>query len=637
MKRRLIFPLVAILLFFVACQKEDSAPEYAFLKRGEGEDYYTMMVSFKLKEGFLPQYVPAFHADDVFCVFDTKAGNSREFYVLDGEAVESRLKAVGVMSEGVGATKAFFPGVRVENWRSVDEYTISVPYRQTISDKYPFDTDALVFEANIGASQSEVDFKSAVSLLKFSLTRSDISKVTFGFVSENTSNGAEYEVSMDNGAFSVGKDYYLVVPPGKFSSVEVLSVNGANQLFRFSKDDEPVSFAAEVSCSLDFSSDRLFVNPEISSDKIISSLDEYTDNIPAFQSLDGSMKALLTTVTHTYFSYTEPAHVYNYEYQSVDPDGNPTTLSSALIIPQAAIDEKRPLSKIMLANHFSFMRNDECPTMSNNIEGVFAWKNSAIVLPDYYGFGASSANCQAYLNPEMAGRGSLDALIAAMYLLESLEVEVPEEMVNVGYSQGGFNAIANLAYLSGHPEYPVNFEQTVAGGGPYNVIETFNGYLGGGFDSVFPLVIVTLISFNEIEHLGVDYADIFKGPLLDNYNEWFLSKKYDTTRASSLLETANPADHFTDNVLNGSGPIYDKFTAVADKYSLNKGWTPSADTKIILIHSTADDMVPFSNYESLVEFLDGKCELNKIVYYGMGHVYTYLFFFTNIIANIYPD
>ena len=373
------------------------------------------------------------------------------------------------------------------------------------------------------------------------------------------------------------------------------------------------------------------VSYTITSESDIANLYEYCLEIPIFDNLPAAIKTLVPTVLNSYFNQTSPAHIYRYEYESTGPDGKPVTLSSALIVPLDAITGDNPVDQLVLGNHFSSMRYDECPTMSGCIEGLLAWKNAAVVMPDYYGFGASQNKVQAYLNPDAAGCGSLDAFLAAETLMKDKRIDVPEKTMNMGYSQGGFNAIANLRYLSLHPEYDIHFDQTFAGGGPYNVINTFNSYLEGGFDSVFPLILVTLTSLNEIENLGIDYADIFKEPLLSNYQDWVLSKKYDSSEVADLLGSTRPSDHLTENMTSCSGPIFEKYLAVADKYSLNKGWTPDRNEKITLFHSKGDDMVPYSNFESMVQFLDGKCQLQSITQQSGSHQLTYVAFLLHVI------
>lgn len=375
----------------------------------------------------------------------------------------------------------------------------------------------------------------------------------------------------------------------------------------------------------------------ITSERDITDVDEYVDGILIFKRIPDELKSLVPVVTHTLFDYRRPAHIISYEYESIGPDGKPVMLSAALLVPSHVYKGIKKADKLVLASHFSSMRYDECPTLSSCIEGLLAWRNAIVVMPDYYGFGSSRDKVQAYLNPDMAGRDNLDALVAAEILMEDKLISIPRSIINIGYSQGGYNAVATVKYLSEHPEYDIRFDHTYAGGGPYEVLNTFTSYLNGGYDTVFPLILVTLTSFNEIEGLGVDYADVFKEPLLSNYREWVLYKKYDTQQVTGLLGSTRATDHLTDKFTSQSGPVFGKFTDTASKYSLNKGWVPDPDMKISLFHSKDDDMVPYSNYESMAKYLEGKCRLEKISLSGFSHVSGYAAFIVNVILKIWPE
>ena len=70
----------------------------------------------------------------------------------------------------------------------------------------------------------------------------------------------------------------------------------------------------------------------------------------------------------------------------------------------------------------------------------------------------------AYLDPETTARGNIDAYLAAAQLLEDRGVAMPEKLFSFGYSQGGFNAMANLKYVTEHPELGITFQKALCGG-----------------------------------------------------------------------------------------------------------------------------------------------------------------------------
>ena len=317
-----------------------------------------------------------------------------------------------------------------------------------------------------------------------------------------------------------------------------------------------------------------------------------------------------------------PAHAISYTYRSVDPQGYPVELSAIVYIPDTALDGSRSLTGICLANHGTIASNAECPTRQAQFEGAFAWKNYAIVMPDYYGFGVSANRPQAYLDPETTARGNIDAYLAAVQLLQDRKVRIPGKLFSFGYSQGGFNSMANLKYVSQHPELHVTFEKVMCGGSPFDVELTWEAYTQGTFRNAIAFVPLTLVSMNESQRLGLNYADLFKGSLLDHWQDWILSKQYSLSSINTKLGTNDLSVIMNDGFMTRTGDAYDAIMQVCRRYSLTSGWVPPSDTKIILYHSRQDDTVPYANLTAMKAFLDQVAPGRYTLYEGDdgGHV-----------------
>lgn len=375
----------------------------------------------------------------------------------------------------------------------------------------------------------------------------------------------------------------------------------------------------------------------LTGDSVVMNLTQFFNGINYINALENSQKSMIQGLVMLHIpGNSDKVHAYGITYESIDPDGNPVKLSASVLIPEDVVQGKKQLDRTILANHFSITENAACPSLSYNIEGMVAWCNSAVIMPDYYGFGASSGHCQAYLNPDVTARGNIDALNAAFELMEQLGIKKTGKLFNLGYSQGGFNAMANLKYINQHPECGIVFDNTLAGGGPYNVMRSFESYLSGGFESVFPLVLLTIVSFNENEHLGIDYSDLFKGELLTNWKEWIMSGKYSTGQISALLGNADPEEHLTEQICQLEGDAFEKLNGVSERFSLNKNWTPAAGTKLTLYHTPSDDMVPFTNYEDMKAFLDAftsSCDITFKTSAAASHVLGYFDFFLDCVLT----
>ena len=333
--------------------------------------------------------------------------------------------------------------------------------------------------------------------------------------------------------------------------------------------------------------------------------------------------------------YNKPVSAISYTYLSEDPQGKPVELSALLYIPDSALNGTKALTGISLTNHGTIASNAECPTMKAQFEGVLAWRNYAIVMPDYYGFGASADRPQAFLDPETTARGNIDAYLAARQLLEDREVVLPSRLFSFGYSQGGFNSMANLKYVSRHPELPIRFEKVMCGGSPFDMELTWDAYTGGTYRNAIAFVPLSVVSINETQQLGIPYGNLFKGELLKNWKSWILSKEYTLTAINGLLDTRDLADIPHDDFLAGRGDAHARVMEVCRRYSLTSGWTPPSGTKIILYHSNQDDTVPYANLTAMKAFLDVAAPGSYTAADGNHGGHTSAVF--NFILNLIPE
>lgn len=327
----------------------------------------------------------------------------------------------------------------------------------------------------------------------------------------------------------------------------------------------------------------------------------------------------------------------SYTYYSTDPQGDPVELSALIYVPDAAFSGAE-LTGICLTNHGTIAKNAQCPTKSSQFEGVFSWKNYAIVMPDYYGFGVSSDRPQGYLDAENTAHNSIDAYLAAVQLLEDRGASIPDNLYSFGYSQGGFNSMANLKYVSKHPELEISFKKVFCGGSPFDVMTTWNAYTNGAFHNSLAFVPMTIVSINETHKLGISYSDLFKGALLENWRNWILSKNYTTNEISDLLKANNQnsvSDILNADMIAGTGDVFNAIRAVCEGYSLTSGWTPPSGTKMFLYHSEGDDTVPYENLKAMTDFLDVAAPGSYNQYHAAngGHMDAVLWFILNIIGE----
>lgn len=372
---------------------------------------------------------------------------------------------------------------------------------------------------------------------------------------------------------------------------------------------------ALTSCSLEFG---LNSNPDW--DNYDYAITE-TSVIPDLEYLlkEKKMDSMADELKESIEFYSKKVDVINYDYPSIGPDGRKVTLSARLYVMDLQTKWYKKTPYVALANHASIVEADQCPTRDYKAEAIFAWFGCPVVMPDYYGFGASEEHPQAYLNSQVTARGNIDALKAAVQILKDKKIKVGEDYYNVGYSEGGFNTIANLKYVTDHPECGIKFKYSFAGAGSYDINASWDEYMKDTYPAAAVFLPLTLVSANECEKMNIDYRRIFKEPLCSHVGDWILAKKYSFGKIMNLVGSKHVADILTPEMLGGESPEAQAYRKLFEGYSLTKGWKNLNGAKVLLYHSTQDDVVPFLNSEILYNALKDAGAQVKLVSGKFGH------------------
>ncbi|MBQ7527596.1 MAG: hypothetical protein IJT11_07740 [Bacteroidaceae bacterium] len=295
---------------------------------------------------------------------------------------------------------------------------------------------------------------------------------------------------------------------------------------------------------------------------------------------------------------------YVFEYPSVDPWGNPCTLSGVISVNKSLLEKDKPFNGIMLYNHFTIYETTQTPSRGA-VEfptGAAGLTDFIVVAPDYYGFGITEKEPQAYCISRANGRASLDAYLAAKRLIEDLEVKKGDDFIIVGYSEGGQTAMGVLREISErHPE--VEVKRAFVGDGPYDINSMYDAIATG--DTEMPSTVCNVLwAYNHFFHLGYDIHDYLKDPVASNFDEWFLSKKYKRKALDEeLIKTKKTSDLCTAAVLDNKSALSQRFKAAFSEDALTSGWTPRSDLDVMLFHDTKDDVVPVENFYAMSQFL----------------------------------
>ena len=196
--------------------------------------------------------------------------------------------------------------------------------------------------------------------------------------------------------------------------------------------------------------------------------------------------------------------VYHFEYQTVDPAGNITPASAALMLPNdsaTGCQGERPIVLYAHGTHTEVDFNLADLESSDNTEsllmaGMFAAEGYIVVAPNYVGYDTSTLGYHPYLNGDQQSKDMIDALAAARSALPTADAPdtVDGGQLHVtGYSQGGFVAMATHRALQDAGEtvtasapmsgpYALSafsdaiFQGRVTGGSPVNLTLLLTSY-----------------------------------------------------------------------------------------------------------------------------------------------------------------
>ena len=625
MRKYLLSVLAAFAL--VSCVRE-WMPEETPAEEGLVERTWTVSMDGAVRATLDGDLRPVWEVGEELSVYDHVSQVGRIFTVT---SVDGNIATVtGTISAG-GDTPfdAVYPAKSAGDWSSDVTATFKLPEVQTIPAGRNVCPDVLVSTAHCDVPDGVIPFHNLASLLKVTVGREGISRLDIDLAGQTEDDLRSYRAESGSGTLATGT-YFVAVDPGTYDGgLTVTCLEPFGQGYRKASAtplEAGVGGVLNLGTVTDGKPWRYYKTTAVkpyASQQVL--LDE--------TGLSGSMSGIEAWLPFIFPDRNNPASAISYTYISADPQGEPVELSALLYIPDAALARTKALTGISLTNHGTIASNAECPTQKAQFEGALAWKNYAMVMPDYYGFGASADRPQAYLDPETTARGNIDAYLAALQLLKDRKVGIPSRLYSFGYSQGGFNSMANLKYVSGHPDLHISFEKVMCGGSPFDVELTWNAYTNGTFRNAIAFVPLSLVSINEAQQLGIPYGSLFKGALLNNWENWILSKEYTLTEINGMLGTDNLADILDADLLAGRGDAHDRVMEVCRRYSLTSGWTPTSGTKIFLYHSNQDDTVPYANLTAMKAFLDEVAPGSYTASDGNngGHVNAVVNFILNII------
>lgn len=194
------------------------------------------------------------------------------------------------------------------------------------------------------------------------------------------------------------------------------------------------------------------------------------------------------------------------QYQSLDKDKNPITLSTLLAFPERWFVTETP-QNLVIGCHITITQDKQRPSYYETIgsdvgllvmhassEENDVCYNNLVVMPDYEGYGETVDRAHPYLYQEVTARQVVDGAKAAVEWFEKNKMKMGAGWgtMSVGYSQGGSVSMAVHRYIEQNGlAGTFNFKGSICGDGPYDPVATLKDYIKE--NKVFMPVAVGLI------------------------------------------------------------------------------------------------------------------------------------------------
>jgi len=336
-------------------------------------------------------------------------------------------------------------------------------------------------------------------------------------------------------------------------------------------------------------------------------------------------------------------------YQTLDEANQPVTVSALIIYPLL-----RKITKVMLINHGTHLGALLVPSNYTAPEEIVAASGALCILPDYIGIGASSSHPDLYLNADVHGRTSTDALFTLLSFANQRKLNLSKNFDTyvLGYSQGGSVSLATLKAIQQLPanqQAQLRLKKVICGDGPYDLRATFESYIADGqagktmgLGAVVPFVINSMFNSYPDEMAQYNYEDFF--------TPWALSTgipqaiRNNTETVSDVR--GDLQNHYVTDILNmtyiqNNPEAFDKLMELLDRQNLCTGWSPQYPLQFF--HCNPDGTVSYQNFVNAYAGLNNSYVLtpdtiSSSIMGGVStreHVYGFVRMMANVLAGKY--
>lgn len=310
---------------------------------------------------------------------------------------------------------------------------------------------------------------------------------------------------------------------------------------------------------------------------------------------------------------------YDFNYETVDVDGEtPIVLSAAIFLSPDVHDKRVKAKGCGLINHFTITADYQCPThVSNRLsqEGALAATHYILIESDGFGFGIDVERNQRYLQGRATARVNIDAFLAGRQLMAEEGYEWSDVTLNLGYSQGGHSGMwVNRLVAEGYrsDELP-KIDYCILGGGPYDLYANYLQLAAANLSYNPAALVLILSSMIDAGGYRVKNEAIFSDDLVPLLPELFDAKQYSDGAINRVFyaryghadDQKLPIDPLVKPVFFDENN--EVMQAIIYYLKLNSlvydAWKPDKTGHITFVHARNDEVVPFLNLEHMENHL----------------------------------
>lgn len=306
--------------------------------------------------------------------------------------------------------------------------------------------------------------------------------------------------------------------------------------------------------------------------------------------------AALISLVSNGFPTNYDVNFYKLTYNTTDAQGNPTTATGAVAIPESSCD----IMPMLAYCHGTVLRKQDIPSAENTesyIGKTFSSIGYITVMPDYVGLG-DSPGLHPYVHATSQATATIDLIRATReFMSNDLTIQDNNQLFITGYSQGGHAAMATHKYIQDNNLYnEFNVVASAPCSGPYDLSGSQSGVITSGLPYSNPGYVVYLLMSYQTAYgnLYTTLSDVLKSPYDVDMLTYFdgVQNQYDMSDVNAALP--NQLNGFMeDSVLTNfaNNPNHPLRKALEDND--NYDWAPQRPVR--MMYCTGDEQVDYTN------------------------------------------